>query len=73
MYDLQFSAGCVEFARKQASELGLIFNVYEFVKNRPIVILTWPGLDANLPSILLIGHMDVVTVDEVRKRYTQRI
>lgn len=38
-------------------------HVYHPVnKQNPIVVLTWPGTDENLPSILLNSHMDVVPV-----------
>lgn len=39
--------------------------MHEIVPKRPIVVLTWEGLNPKLPSILLNGHMDVVPVDEV--------
>lgn len=32
----------------------------------PVVVLTWKGLNPDLPSILLNSHMDVVPVDESR-------
>ncbi|CAG9578644.1 unnamed protein product [Danaus chrysippus] len=56
--------GCVNFLKRQSQEIGLRFKVYELVSTKPIVILTWPGLDPSLPSILLNSHMDVVPVFE---------
>ncbi|KAL0880830.1 hypothetical protein ABMA27_002014 [Loxostege sticticalis] len=57
-------AGCVAFLQKQAKEIGLSVKIYEVVKNKPIVVLTWLGQDKSLPSILLNSHMDVVPVFE---------
>lgn len=55
---------CVTFLKKQANGLGLAFKVYEIVPGKPIVVLTWPGSDESLPSVLLNSHMDVVPVFE---------
>ncbi|XP_026733006.1 aminoacylase-1-like [Trichoplusia ni] len=55
---------CVAFLKKQANGLGLAVKVYEMVPRKPIVVLTWPGKDQSLPSILLNSHMDVVPVFE---------
>ncbi|XP_049867876.1 aminoacylase-1-like [Pectinophora gossypiella] len=55
---------CVAFLTKQANSLGLAVKVYEVVPRKPIVVLTWPGKDPKLPSILLNSHMDVVPVFE---------
>ncbi|XP_032514864.2 aminoacylase-1-like [Danaus plexippus] len=56
--------GCVNFLKRQSTEIGLSFKVYELVPTKPIVILTWLGSDPSLPSILLNSHMDVVPVFE---------
>lgn len=56
---------CVTFLKRQAESLGLPVKVYEVSKGKPIVIITWAGTDATLPSILLNSHMDVVPVVEV--------
>ncbi|KAJ2883521.1 adenylate cyclase [Coemansia asiatica] len=55
-------ASCTEFLRKQASEIGLEFTVTECVANKPIVVLTLPGFEPSLPSIILNSHTDVVPV-----------
>uniref|UniRef100_A0A2A4JVA2 N-acyl-aliphatic-L-amino acid amidohydrolase n=1 Tax=Heliothis virescens TaxID=7102 RepID=A0A2A4JVA2_HELVI len=55
---------CVKFLQKQASQLDLPVAVYEPVPNKPVVVITWEGLQPNLPSILLNSHMDVVPVYE---------
>lgn len=37
---------------------------YPSIPTQPIVIITWPGLNPNLETIILNSHMDVVEVDE---------
>lgn len=54
--------GCVKFIQQQGNQLNLKFEIYEIVKNKPIVVLTWPGTNPNFTSILLNSHMDVVPV-----------
>ncbi|KAJ1916269.1 adenylate cyclase [Mycoemilia scoparia] len=53
---------CVVFLNKQAEELGLPIKVYECVKGKPIVIITWEGKQPELPTVVLNSHMDVVPV-----------
>ncbi|XP_017057636.1 aminoacylase-1 [Drosophila ficusphila] len=54
---------CVEFLKRQAEQIGLSMNVYYPANDQnPVVILTWKGLEPELPSILLNSHMDVVPV-----------
>ncbi|VVD03385.1 unnamed protein product [Leptidea sinapis] len=55
---------CVNFLKKQAKQLDLLFKVYELVPKKPIVVLTWPGKKPSMKSILLNSHMDVVPVFE---------
>lgn len=56
----------MDFLRKQADNIGLDFKIiYPVMKEKPVVILTYPGTDPNLRSILLNSHMDVVAVFEV--------
>ncbi|RQM18603.1 hypothetical protein B5M09_008778 [Aphanomyces astaci] len=47
-------------------ELGFLEDIHEFspVEGKPIVVATWKGKDASLPSILLNSHYDVVPVME---------
>ena len=52
------------FLEKQAKRLGLTYHVTEMVKGKPIFIMTWPGLEPELPSLLLNSHTDVVPVFE---------
>ncbi|XP_066992674.2 aminoacylase-1A [Anabrus simplex] len=53
---------CVTFLKDQAKRLGLSFRVYHVTPRKPIVILTWEGMQPMLPSVLLNSHMDVVPV-----------
>lgn len=55
----------MNFLKKQGADLGLDVAVLYLVNNRdPIVLMTWPGSNPKLPSILLNSHMDVVPVAE---------
>ncbi|CAG9785642.1 unnamed protein product [Diatraea saccharalis] len=58
----------VDFLRSLSSEIGLDFAVYT-PAGIPICVLTWPGVDPSLPSIMLNSHMDVVEADEARWKY----
>ncbi|XP_026470150.1 aminoacylase-1-like isoform X1 [Ctenocephalides felis] len=55
---------CVKFLQKQAASLNLPIQVHYCVPKKPIVIITWPGQDPTLPSVMLNSHMDVVPVFE---------
>ena len=54
---------CVEFLTEYAQELGLAVAVFEAVAGNPIVVMTWAGLEPELPAVLLNSHMDVVPAD----------
>ncbi|XP_045449959.1 aminoacylase-1-like [Melitaea cinxia] len=60
---------CIAYLKRQASELGLPVVVYEVTPKKPVLIMTWEGLEPNLPSILLNSHMDVVPVFEKSWKY----
>ncbi|KAJ8732962.1 hypothetical protein PYW07_015561 [Mythimna separata] len=60
---------CVKFLKKQANLLELPVVVHEFVPKKPVVVITWEGLQPELPSILLNSHMDVVPVNEEKWTY----
>lgn len=53
---------CVKFLEKQAKSLDLPIKVYHVDPKKPIVVITWKGINPSLPSILLNSHMDVVPV-----------
>lgn len=52
----------MEFLKKQASSLGLPVQVVTTVPGKPVVIITWEGLEPGIPSVLLNSHMDVVPI-----------
>lgn len=49
--------------RSYADTAGFAFERLELCHGHPMYILTWPGAEAALPSIVLLSHMDVVPVD----------
>ncbi|KAH9691084.1 M20 dimer domain-containing protein [Citrus sinensis] len=53
----------VSFLVSQAQSIGLQFKTLEFVPNKPVLLLTWPGSDPSLPSILLNSHLDSVPAE----------
>ncbi|XP_039754767.1 aminoacylase-1-like [Pararge aegeria] len=55
---------CITYLRRQAADLGLPAQVYEVKPKKPVLVMTWEGLEPSLPSILLNSHMDVVPVFE---------
>ncbi|XP_066970090.1 aminoacylase-1-like isoform X1 [Macrobrachium rosenbergii] len=55
-------ASCTKYLQGQAEELGAEFQVIECIPGKPIVLMTIPGKDPSLPSILLNSHTDVVPV-----------
>lgn len=60
---------CVQFLKKQGEQLDLPVVVYELVPKKPVVVITWKGLEPEQPSILLNSHMDVVPVYEEHWTY----
>ncbi|XP_074286325.1 uncharacterized protein LOC141611637 [Silene latifolia] len=52
-----------DFILSQAKSLSLESQVIEFVNKKPLILLKWPGLNPDLPSILLNSHTDVVPVE----------
>jgi len=59
---IYFSDGCIEFLKKQAKGLELPVQIFTVVSGKPIVVLTWQGLEPSQPAVLLNSHMDVVPV-----------
>ena len=53
-----------DFLLAQAKEVGLEAQVFEYVKEKPVVVLTWKGKDPSLPTILLNSHVDVVPAEK---------
>ncbi|XP_072932897.1 aminoacylase-1-like [Epargyreus clarus] len=55
---------CLDFLKRKAKELDLPVRVFELVPKKPVLVMTWEGLEPNETSILLNSHMDVVPVFE---------
>ncbi|XP_059075982.1 uncharacterized protein LOC131032183 isoform X2 [Cryptomeria japonica] len=54
----------VDFILLQAKSIGLDVQVLEYVKSKPVILLTWQGKAKSLPSILLNSHTDVVPAEK---------
>ena len=52
----------VTFLVKQADSIGLDWRRHELSPGKPILVISWPGLEPELPSVMLNSHMDVVPV-----------
>ena len=50
------------FLKKQATEIGLAYEVIECDPGKPVIVMTLKGSDSSLPSVLLNSHVDVVPV-----------
>jgi aminoacylase len=55
---------CSEFLKRYAKEIGLNYQEEEFVKGKPVIVISWIGSIPELPSIILNSHTDVVPVSE---------
>ncbi|PVU99748.1 hypothetical protein BB560_005458, partial [Smittium megazygosporum] len=55
---------CREYLKHQAEEIGLEFKSVEYVAGKPVIIMSLPGTNPELPSIILNSHTDVVPVFE---------
>ncbi|KAK8649149.1 hypothetical protein V6N13_129883 [Hibiscus sabdariffa] len=53
----------VSFLLSQANALGLQARTLEFVPSKPVLLLTWPGSDPSLPSVLFNSHLDSVPAE----------
>uniref|UniRef100_A0A7N0TR30 Peptidase M20 dimerisation domain-containing protein n=1 Tax=Kalanchoe fedtschenkoi TaxID=63787 RepID=A0A7N0TR30_KALFE len=56
-------AAAVSYLTSQARSLQLQTTVFEFVQGKPLLLVTWPGSDPSLPSLLLNSHMDSVPAE----------
>ncbi|KAF7094390.1 hypothetical protein CFC21_096699 [Triticum aestivum] len=58
-------AGAAAFLLPYAASLGLSSKTLHFspCKSKPLLLLTWPGTDPSLPSILLNSHLDSVPAE----------
>lgn len=56
---------CVKFLQEQAKNLNLPIRIYYPADpKKPVVVISWEGLQPELPSIVLNSHMDVVPAFE---------
>ncbi|GMS96279.1 hypothetical protein PENTCL1PPCAC_18454, partial [Pristionchus entomophagus] len=62
--------GCQKFLYALADELGIARTSHEVVAGKPIVIMTIPGTDPSLPSVMLYSHTDVVPTFRTTGRTT---
>ncbi|KAA8546392.1 hypothetical protein F0562_002869 [Nyssa sinensis] len=53
----------VTFLKTQAHSIGLQTQTLEFTPNKPLLLVTWPGSNPTLPSILLNSHIDSVPAE----------
>ncbi|GMI64842.1 hypothetical protein like AT1G44820 [Hibiscus trionum] len=53
----------VSFLLSQANAIGLKSRTLEFVPSKPLLLLTWPGSDPSLPSLLFNSHLDSVPAE----------
>lgn len=56
----------VDFLLAQAKEIGLESQTMEYVKGKPMTLLTWKGTNPSLPSILMNSHVDVVPAEKTK-------
>nr|KYP43085.1 Aminoacylase-1 [Cajanus cajan] len=56
----------VSFLKAQAHSLGLQTKTLEFTPGKPLLLLTWPGTDPSLPSLLLNSHLDSVPAEPAK-------
>ncbi|KAK7275671.1 hypothetical protein RIF29_16792 [Crotalaria pallida] len=56
----------VTFLKAQAQSIGLLHQTFEFVPGKPLLLLSWPGSNPSLPSILLNSHLDSVPAEPLK-------
>ncbi|KAJ0984519.1 hypothetical protein J5N97_002875 [Dioscorea zingiberensis] len=56
-------AAATSFLSSQGHSIGLRSQTFFFSPNKPLLLLSWPGSDPSLPSILLNSHIDSVPVE----------
>uniref|UniRef100_A0A8C9LC95 N-acyl-aliphatic-L-amino acid amidohydrolase n=1 Tax=Pavo cristatus TaxID=9049 RepID=A0A8C9LC95_PAVCR len=59
----------VQFLERVGTDLGLVCQKVEVCQGRVVLVLTWPGTNPHLRSILLNSHTDVVPVFEEHWTY----
>lgn len=56
-------SSAISFLKAQALSISLQTLTLEFAQGKPLLVLTWPGSDPSLPSILLNSHLDSVPAE----------
>ncbi|XWS15112.1 hypothetical protein CRYUN_Cryun35bG0066200 [Craigia yunnanensis] len=56
-------AGPISFLISQANSIGLQSQTLEFTPSKPVLLLTWPGSNRSLPSVLFNSHLDSVPAE----------
>jgi hypothetical protein len=58
-----------DFLLSQATSVGLEARSWEFVKEKPVILLSWNGTHPSVPSLLLNSHTDVVPAQKEKWIY----
>ncbi|MBA0581251.1 uncharacterized protein LOC105786149 [Gossypium raimondii] len=53
----------ISFLISQANAIGLHARTLEFTPSKPLLLLTWPGSNPFLPSVLFNSHLDSVPAE----------
>ncbi|XP_072952998.1 uncharacterized protein [Typha angustifolia] len=56
-------SSAASFLLSEAKSIGLETLTLEFAPNKPLLLLSWPGSDPSLPSLLLNSHLDSVPAE----------
>ncbi|GMH00261.1 hypothetical protein Nepgr_002100 [Nepenthes gracilis] len=56
-------SSAISFLNSQAQSIGLRSQILLLTPDKPILIVTWPGSDPSLSSILLNSHLDSVPAE----------
>ncbi|XP_061341918.1 uncharacterized protein LOC133288218 [Gastrolobium bilobum] len=56
-------SSAVAYLKSQAHSIGLRHQTLEFSPGKPLLLLSWPGSNPSLPSILLNSHIDSVPAE----------
>ncbi|EHA8586427.1 putative aminoacylase-1 [Cocos nucifera] len=56
-------ASAAAFLSSEAQSIGLQTLTLEFARGKPLLLLSWPGSDPSLSSILLNSHIDSVAAE----------
>ncbi|XP_065045050.1 uncharacterized protein LOC135677077 isoform X1 [Musa acuminata AAA Group] len=59
-------AAAAAFLLEEARSIGLHALAIEFVPGKPLLLISWPGSDPSLPSLLLNSHIDSVPAEPSR-------